>query len=69
MVRAAAIPSTRESARFGGTEPKFAAEPKDLGDGLPLARLDMRIQIHKIPIQPLGELPAHAALATGHESH
>ena len=58
-----------KSAGFGEPKSTFSSVPKNLGDGLPFAGFDSRIQIHKIPIQAPGQLPAHAALAGSHESH
>src|SRR5208337_5540427 len=54
---------------FGEPEAGFASVPKNLGNGLALARLNSDIQIHKIPIQAAGEFLPHAALAASHESH
>ena len=52
--------SNRERAGFGQPKPGFASVPKNLGNGLPLARLDPGIQIHKIPVQPPGKFLTHA---------
>jgi hypothetical protein len=58
-----------QRARFGGPEPRLAPLLKNLGNGSPLARLYMSIQIDKIPIQPLRQLLSQAALAASHKSH
>ncbi len=53
---------------FGEAEAGLASVPKNLGNGLALARLNSDIQIHKIPIHVASEFLPHAALAASHES-
>jgi hypothetical protein len=57
-----------KSRRFDQPKTGLAAFPKNLGNRLPQARLDSRIQIHELPTQTPGKFRADAALTGGHES-